>query len=250
MLLNPTAHTLTACCYYQSTLSNAKTQGFMLSAHTSPGPYWVFACLGFLDLGVVLGFYVFGQNLDLPRFVAHRRADFLWEDTCFECFFGKADGSYVELNLAPDGRYALYQFNDYRTPNQLPPMPLATQALPIATLSAYTLNEPKDSTLQALERTPIFYKNPLVALRVVILPHAGCANALIALDRIQPCVIIKDTQQSPDTLYYAPYHANPPDFHQQKFWQTYIKKTAIKPFLRVINTKITCRSKPNKYRHG
>lgn len=220
MLLNPVSHTLRACQNYQSLLSNTQTHGFVLSAHTTPDPYWVFACVGTTDLGMVIGFYVFGQNLILAPFLAHRRADFLWEETCFECFFGKSDGSYIELNLSPDGRYALYQFSGYRTPNQMPPMSLHTQDLPITTLSTYTFNVPKDSKLQDLERIPLFYQKPLIALRVVLLSYASCNEALMTPYRIQPCVIIKDSIKDLDTLYYAPRHTNPPDFHKQALWQT------------------------------
>lgn len=43
------------------------------------------------------------------------RADELWRTTCFEAFLQGADGGpYVELNLAPSGRWATYQFASYR----------------------------------------------------------------------------------------------------------------------------------------
>ena len=74
-------------------------------------------------------------------------ADYLWEQTCLECFLAGAainntvsinnanemgidlaDGNktspYIEINANPDGRYALYQFKSYRNPATLPPTPL------------------------------------------------------------------------------------------------------------------------------
>ncbi|MBR5494813.1 MAG: hypothetical protein IKV71_04135, partial [Psychrobacter sp.] len=79
-------------------------------------------------------------------------ADYLWEQTCLECFLAGGlinsrlinnsasindineigiDGvdanktsAYIEVNASPDGRYALYEFESYRNPATLPPTPL------------------------------------------------------------------------------------------------------------------------------
>ena len=79
-------------------------------------------------------------------------ADYLWEQTCLECFLAGGlitdrlinnsasindvneigiDGAdanktnaYIEINANPDGRYALYEFASYRNPATLPPTPL------------------------------------------------------------------------------------------------------------------------------
>jgi hypothetical protein len=41
--------------------------------------------------------------------------DGLWRHTCMELFAGhKLSGAYVEFNLAPDGRWAVYRFSGYR----------------------------------------------------------------------------------------------------------------------------------------
>jgi hypothetical protein len=48
---------------------------------------------------------------DVPQ-----RTDRLWEHTCFEAFVRvPGERSYVELNLAPSGRWGAYRFTDYRT---------------------------------------------------------------------------------------------------------------------------------------
>ncbi|WOF44456.1 DOMON-like domain-containing protein [Sphingopyxis indica] len=48
--------------------------------------------------------------------IADAPTDGLWQTTCFEAFLteeGEAD--YTEFNYAPDGRWACYQFDDYRS---------------------------------------------------------------------------------------------------------------------------------------
>jgi hypothetical protein len=48
--------------------------------------------------------------------IADSATDALWQSTCFEAFLteeGQPD--YTEFNYAPDGRWACYQFDDYRS---------------------------------------------------------------------------------------------------------------------------------------
>lgn len=50
-----------------------------------------------------------------PQPMAAARADELWRHTCFEAFIQPAGREgYTELNLAPSGRWATYQFDRYR----------------------------------------------------------------------------------------------------------------------------------------
>ncbi len=50
------------------------------------------------------------------------RANGLWKTTCFEAFFGEEGSeSYWELNLSGSGKWNLYRFNAYRSPQ--PPTP-------------------------------------------------------------------------------------------------------------------------------
>ena len=53
--------------------------------------------------------------LRIEEFTALRRADRLWEHTCFE-LFARLPGStaYCELNFATSGAWAAYRFSDYR----------------------------------------------------------------------------------------------------------------------------------------
>ncbi len=45
---------------------------------------------------------------------AEKRADELWKSTCFEVFWQYKDQQYLELNVSPDGRWNVYQFDQYR----------------------------------------------------------------------------------------------------------------------------------------
>lgn len=76
------------------------------------------------DSGLDFHFHLTGYlPADLKRIVrsplvaeSHRqRKDELWKTTCFELFFGPADGrTYFEMNLSPSGDWNLYAFDDYR----------------------------------------------------------------------------------------------------------------------------------------
>ena len=55
------------------------------------------------------------NELAIPRRSASRRAERLWEHTCFEAFVAPASGArYCELNFAPSTRWAAYEFDGYR----------------------------------------------------------------------------------------------------------------------------------------
>src|SRR5688572_13286590 len=66
---------------------------------------------------LVLRYVVTGEigTLLLPPPAPPGRDDGLWHHTCFEAFVGAPnEAGYVELNLAPSGRWAAYAFSDYR----------------------------------------------------------------------------------------------------------------------------------------
>ena len=55
------------------------------------------------------------DGVHFPEAAQPERTDGLWKDTCFELFCGRADeGSYVEFNFAPSGKWAAYAFTGYR----------------------------------------------------------------------------------------------------------------------------------------
>jgi len=54
-------------------------------------------------------------GLALPTARASRRADRLWQHTCFEAFIAaEGDAGYVELNFSPSTEWAIYRFSSYR----------------------------------------------------------------------------------------------------------------------------------------
>ena len=83
---------------------------------------WAEVALSFED-GFSLRFGVEGDigALVLPPcegqlVIADTATDGLWQSSCFEAFLteeGQPD--YTEFNYAPDGRWACYQFDDYRS---------------------------------------------------------------------------------------------------------------------------------------
>jgi hypothetical protein len=55
------------------------------------------------------------SRLAIPRRARARRAERLWEHTCFEAFVASAAGArYCELNVAPSTEWAAYAFDSYR----------------------------------------------------------------------------------------------------------------------------------------
>lgn len=67
--------------------------------------------------GLVLRYRLTGETarLHLPPPIAPVRADELWRRTCFEAFVQfPGDPGYLEINLAPSGRWAAYGFTGYR----------------------------------------------------------------------------------------------------------------------------------------
>ncbi len=54
---------------------------------------------------------------------SHPRQDFLWEQTCFEIFIGvQGEDFYREINLSPSQAWQAYAFEEYRYPEQMPPV--------------------------------------------------------------------------------------------------------------------------------
>lgn len=50
------------------------------------------------------------------KYAPERRADRLWEHTCFELFVRRpAESGYLEFNFSPSSEWAAYQFDSYRT---------------------------------------------------------------------------------------------------------------------------------------
>lgn len=76
-------------------------------------------CFGYVLRNDVWKFIyeVFGdtEQLAIPKFTHLERGDELWKASCFELFIGSDSHNYRELNFSPDGRYAAYDFQAYRS---------------------------------------------------------------------------------------------------------------------------------------
>ena len=170
---------------------------------------------------------------DLPWFIwsdlipkinsKNNTTDYLWQSTCLECFISgttKNNASqttdYIEINVASNGYHASYYFNDYRTPNTLPPQKLLS--LPqLHNISSILSVEPLlQTTHMPITATASM---PIQMLRQISIDLYSLAKIWQTLTHIHPTVILQDkhTQQ---LLYFAPKHANPPDFHLRELWST------------------------------
>ena len=173
--------------------------------------------------------------------------DYLWEQTCLECFLAGflisnncSDNSnksndknkttaYIEINASPDGQYALYEFDSYRSPAILPPKPLmqADGQTRAAIDWIYYSDTPKpliDSTISA--HTPYQYQRRFRVSLSLFSPLHDTVDwhndALVKY--IHPCVIL---YFSDTALYFAPKHSSPPDFHNRQYWTRFDRQAAL-----------------------
>ena len=183
-----------------------------------------------------------------------RFTDYLWERTCLECFIAIATDTsanlcqtmgYIEINASPDGRYALYQFEGYRTPATMPPTPLLKAHVdwsdnrtksslthtpplsPISSLMAYY------HLLPTLIFIPRYYYQrcfgvPLAQLAPDIAISCDLDDTSLQpyIYQLHPCVILWFGDIA---LYFAPRHASPPDFHQRGYWSRFEYNAAQAP---------------------
>lgn len=172
-------------------------------------------------------------------------ADYLWEQTCLECFISsdsansiENDNSYIEMNASPSGQYAFYHFQSYRNPAKLPPVPLIQASTGKRAHIIWPATQSKPSKSQRYDGNYNYHCR--LGFSLDQLPYTsstknGLENLNHDLDNsldsglnisntnahhnaikfIHPCVILwfGDT-----ALYFAPAHASPPDFHQRRFW--------------------------------
>ena len=163
--------------------------------------------------------------------------DYLWEETCLECFFSGDTLSdediteiqdaepYIEINANPDGRYALYKFKSYRQPATLPPTPLYEADGHTRASIEWTDN----INAQDIIQNSLFDKSSVVHslyyyergfnVPLVELPNQKYAIANTIIEQIHPCVIL---QLGETTLYFASNHASPPDFHNRDYWPKFV----------------------------
>ena len=158
--------------------------------------------------------------------------DYLWEQTCLECFLAgcfinshsednnnssatNKTKAYIEINASPNGQYALYEFDSYRYPSTLPPRPL----LQADRQKRASIDWNNISKLQSASQTsaPQLYQYER-RFRVPLsqwYDNAYNYGYERIIDYIHPCVILFFGET---TLYFAPKHASPPDFHNRQYW--------------------------------
>ena len=173
--------------------------------------------------------------------------DYLWEQTCLEFFLAGSlissrhskdndklsntneTTAYIEINADPNGQYALYEFDSYRSPSTLPPRPLMqADGKTRAYIDwIYYSDTPKpliDFTISA--HTPYQYRRrfrvPLASL--TSLHHKADYNQDAIIKYIHPCVVLSFGETA---LYFAPKHALPPDFHNRQYWTRFDRQAAL-----------------------
>ncbi len=178
--------------------------------------------------------------------------DYLWEETCLECFIAGSEingcrldnedivaihhpepykiplqqaTAYIEINASPDGRYAVYQFEGYRNPAALPPVPLyETDGTTRASINWRNCKELADISEEShLSSTPMvaqtaFRYERSFSLPITQLPNQQYAIANMRIEQIHPCVILWFGKTD---LYFASGHASPPDFHNRDYWPNF-----------------------------
>lgn len=134
-----------------------------------------------------------------------QRADFLWQANCLECFveFNHEQG-YHEINVAPNGDYAIYQFDDYRTPDCMPPKHGDGS---VFVVPAATNDDDATNNNTANNHNDAYW----IYHWAVKFPHTK------PISKIHPTVIL---YHNDTPIFYACAHANPPDFHDKAYWVT------------------------------
>lgn len=146
--------------------------------------------------------FVVADASETAKRLSMRRADFLWQQDCFECFIGHMDEpAYLEINANTAGEFNSYQFDDYRTPDVMPPV-----------------------ANHAYDVQSFVYQDEVAfcfGFEVANFKATKTATSIdVARLKINPTVILYpmiDGQAVP--IYYAYQHAIPPDFHQRSAWQ-------------------------------
>lgn len=106
-----------------------------------------------------------------PPAAAPEFRDNLWQHTCCEAFFARADGSYREYNLSPSGHWAAYDFRARRT-GQTPRTDLPAPAIVCA---------PRADGFRLTTRLPVDTQASRFALSLVLETQEGqCFHLALA----------------------------------------------------------------------
>lgn len=144
-----------------------------------------------------LGFWLTDplQCVEWPQPVTgHPRQNFLWEQSCYEIFIGVKDQDmYREINLSPSHAWQAYQFEEYRYPEQIPPLAATDIELIQLKKTHYGLNATLDLS-QFMHEQKLNWSEIYVGLTAVL-------------------------KTSQKTYYFAMQHSGPQaDFHNKRDW--------------------------------
>ncbi|ENV34419.1 DOMON-like domain-containing protein [Acinetobacter gerneri] len=144
-----------------------------------------------------VGFWLRDPNqlVQYPELVAaHPRQDFLWNQTCFEIFVGVKDQDfYREINLSPSQAWQAYQFEEYRYPEDMPPV------------AAY------DIELNQLKRTHYGLNVSLDLTEFMLANKLKWTDVFVGLSAV--------LATSQGEKYFAMQHSSPnADFHNKRDW--------------------------------
>lgn len=150
------------------------------------------------SVGIIkLGFWVSDPNQsivwNLPA-AGHPRRDFLWEKTCFEVFIGvKDEDFYREINLSDSGEWQAYQFEEYRYPEFIPP-------LPAQDIELIDLQRTKFGVTATIDLNPFLHQHQVKIKDV----YLGLSAVLAT---------------KTNTHFFAMQHSSPhADFHNKRDW--------------------------------
>ena len=147
------------------------------------------------DAGLSFYFRLRGDisRLRLPAEIIAERSDLLWQHTCCEVFIGPVgDPGYREFNFSPSGRWAAYDFSDYR--QRLPDPPLE---------SPHIASHITEGRFELIARVPAVALPPLAAA-----DHFEIGLAVI--------VEAKDTVNEALSYWALHHDAARPDFHRRE----------------------------------
>jgi len=117
---------------YQRTMTRSREYTAVLLSHPetcSPAARGITAQVRWTEAAALAVHYALDGDiarLRIPPLRSPRRADHLWQHTCFEAFVS-APGrpEYWEFNFSPSGEWAVYRFRKYRDPAPLDDAELA-----------------------------------------------------------------------------------------------------------------------------
>ncbi|WP_180076751.1 MULTISPECIES: DOMON-like domain-containing protein [unclassified Acinetobacter] len=135
------------------------------------------------------------QLIQWPELVSsHPRIDFLWEHTCLEVFIGvRNEDFYREINLSPSQAWQVYQFEEYRYPEDMPPQAAYDIELNQLKRTHYGLNVSLDLT-EFMLKYKLKWEDLYIGLTAVLKTPQG-------------------------KQYYAMQHSSPnADFHNKRDW--------------------------------